>query len=122
MKPEAITAKQRPVYERLSAYCLEFPEAREEIKWGHPNWTVRGKIFASYGTYQDRPSFGSKQTVQEQAILIEDPRFFVSPYVGKHGWVSMYTDKRIPWRRVEDLIESSYRHVAPKTLVKQLDA
>ena len=121
MKLESIPPGQAKVFARLRALCLAFPGASEEIKWGHPNWVVNKKIFASYGTYHDRPSFGSKQTLAQQAILVEDPRFFVSPYVGKHGWTSMYTDKRVAWGLVEELIENSYRLVAPKRSIAELD-
>jgi predicted DNA-binding protein (MmcQ/YjbR family) len=116
MKLARIPPDQVPVLERIRALCLALPGAVEEIKWGHPNWTVAKKIFAGYGFYADRPSLGTKQTLPDQALLCEHPPFFVSPYVGKHGWVSMWTDGKVDWGMAEELILRSYRLVAPKTL------
>ena len=121
MKLLRIPKTQERVLARLRKLCLALPEAREEVKWGHPNWTVRGKIFASYGAYQDRFSFGSKQTLPDQELLVEDARFFRSPYVGKHGWVSMYVDGDVDWGMAAVLILRSYGLVAPKTLAAQVD-
>ena len=42
--------------------------------------------------------------------------------LGKSGWVSVNFDKgKPPVEIFKDWIEESYRAVAPKTLVKQLD-
>ena len=57
----------------------------------------------------------------DQQALVQDERFFVSPYVGKHGWTSVYLDKRVSWKVLEDLVRRSYRLIAPKRLVAALD-
>jgi predicted DNA-binding protein (MmcQ/YjbR family) len=46
--------------------------------------------------------------------LIEDPRFFKTPYIGKQGWVSLIADKRPNWREVRQLIKESYDLVSLK--------
>src|SRR6187397_111591 len=120
MKIGRLPPDQMPVLERLRELCLALPEAVEEEKWGHPNWTVAKKIFAGYGFYAERPSLGTKQTLPDQALLCEDPRFFRSPYVGKHGWVSMWTDGKVDWGMAEELILRSYRLVAPAKLAARL--
>ena len=121
MKLLKLNLDQVAVLEGIRGICLSLPETAEEVKWGHPNWVVRKKIFAAYGSYHDRPSFGSKQTIVDQALLVEDERFFVSPYVGKHGWTSMYTDVLVDWGLVEDLLLKSYGLVAPKKLIARLE-
>ncbi|MEM7305632.1 MAG: MmcQ/YjbR family DNA-binding protein [Planctomycetota bacterium] len=121
MKLLSIPPGQAPILARIRKICLALPETSEAVKWGHPNFLVGKKIFAAYGVYHERPTFGSKQTLVDQALLVEDERFFRSPYVGKHGWVSMYTDGRLDWGLVEDLLVKSYRLVAPKRLVATLD-
>ena len=122
MKIGRLPPDQLPVLARLRELCLALPEAVEEEKWGHPNWTVAKKIFAGYGFYQDRPSLGTKQTHPDQALLCEDPRFFRSPYVGQHGWVSMWTDGEVDWGMTEELILRSYRLVAPAKVAARLTA
>jgi len=47
--------------------------------------------------------------------LIEDPRFFKTPYIGKQGWVSLIADKPPNWREVRQLIKESYALVRVKT-------
>ena len=51
----------------------------------------------------------------------DDPRFTIAAYVGKHGWVDMKLGKKPNWQEVEQFITESYRMIAPKKLVKQLD-
>jgi len=120
MKLTRLPPDQVPVLERIRALCLALPGAVEEEKWGHPNWTIAKKIFAGHGFYEDRPSLGTKQTLPDQALLCENPAFFRSPYVGKHGWVSMRTDGKVDWGMAEELIRRSYRLVAPKKLAASL--
>ncbi len=122
MKLPRLPPDQTQVLERLRGLCLALPGALEEIKWGHPNWTVGKKIFAAYGFYAERPSLGTKQTLPDQALLCEHEPFFRSPYVGKHGWVSMWTDGKVDWGMAEELIRRSYRLVAPKKLAASIDA
>lgn len=120
MKIARLPPDQVPVLARIRGLCLALPGAVEEIKWGHPNWTVGKKIFAAYGFYAERPSLGTKQTLPDQALLCEHAPFFRSPYVGKHGWVSMWTDGKVDWGMAEELIRRSYRLVAPKKLAEAL--
>ncbi len=114
-------SKSHPFLTKLRKLAASFPETAELETWGHPTFRVREKIFASFGDHDGRPTIGCKQSHADQAILVEDERFFVAPYVGKHGWIGMYIDE-VEWPMVAELVETSYRMIAPKTLVKQLDA
>ena len=50
-------------------------------------------------------------------------RFFIPPYVGGKGWLAMYLDERkVDWAEVAELMEDSYRQMAPKRALKVLDA
>lgn len=43
-------------------------------------------------------------------------------YVGGRGWVGIYLDVgNIDWDEIAELVEESYRLVAPKSLVRLLD-
>ncbi len=106
---------------KLRKLCLALPESTEVEAWGHPTFRAGSKIFATFGHHQDRPCIGVKSTRPEQQVLVTDPRFFVPPYVGKHGWVSMWVDTDLAWDFVEELVLESYRHVALKRMLKQLD-
>ena len=59
--------------------------------------------------------------VQSQLTEQEPGRFFVPPYVGHRGWLGVRLDVDVDWDEIAGIIEDSYRQVAPKTLLKQLD-
>lgn len=112
---------------RLRDICLALPKAVEKETWGDPTWRVRDRIFAMQkGNHEGgRPSLWFKAPDGAQAdVVASDPEvFFVPPYVGGKGWVGLHLDGvRIDWSLVADLVEESYRLIAPKRIVAQLDA
>jgi predicted DNA-binding protein (MmcQ/YjbR family) len=53
----------------------------------------------------------------QEALLAEDPeRFFVPAYVGSKGWVGARLDVEQDWDELAELVEDSYRLIAPKRL------
>ena len=123
MQLPPLSAHHERVLDGLRSICLRLPDTSEAIKWGCPHFLVGEKIFVGFGPYGGRFTIGTKQTLVDQALLVEDPRFFRSPYVGKHGWVSLVVDGAEPdWALVEDLVGRSYRLIAPQRLVARLDA
>lgn len=103
--------------------CLDFPDAHEEETWGHPTFRVRSKIFAGMGRDDDgRVTMSMKAAAGEQASLIATGHpFFMPKYVGSKGWVGVVIDDATDWEEIAELIDDSYRAIAPGTLVKQLD-
>ena len=106
---------------RLRALASALPEATEERTWDHPTFRVRKKIFATFGEHEGAHVISVKQTKDQQAAWIEDPRFFPASYVGRFGWVTLYADD-VDWDTIAALVTDGYRQTAPKTLVKRLDA
>ncbi|MGH3776557.1 MAG: MmcQ/YjbR family DNA-binding protein [Pseudonocardiaceae bacterium] len=111
---------------RLRTVCLEFPEATEKQAWGDPTWRVRDRIFAMQkGNYDGgRPSLWLKAPAGAAEVLVspDRDRFFVPPYVGQKGWIGVYLDgPDVDWDELADLITDSYRLIAPKRLVTELD-
>ena len=112
---------------QLRQLCLALPEATEKEAWGDPTWRVRDRIFAMQkGNFEGgRPSLWLKaaEGAQEALVAADPDRFFVPPYVGHKGWVGVHLDgRRVPWDEVGELVEDSYRLIAPKRLVLTLDA
>ena len=105
---------------KLRKLAKSFPETAEIEAWGHPTFRVGNKIFVSFGERQGAPTIGVKQTPADQTVLVQDPRFDVAPYVGQHGWIMIWVDKT-KWPMVADLVESSYRLIAPKRAIRALD-
>jgi predicted DNA-binding protein (MmcQ/YjbR family) len=108
---------------RLRRICLSFPEAAEKEAWGDPTWRIRDRIFAMQkGNYEGgRPSLWLKGAEGAQSVLVgSDPaRYFIPPYVGHKGWVGIYLDGRVDWALLRDLVEESYRLIAPKRLASE---
>jgi hypothetical protein len=50
-----------------------------------------------------------------------DPRFSIAKYTGKYGGIDMRLGPKPNWDEVEHFIVESYRIIAPKRLVRQLD-
>ncbi len=54
-----------------------------------------------------------KTTPQLQQLLVEDAEhYFVTPYIGKQGWVSMIADGRLNWRDIGQLVRQSHQLVS----------
>lgn len=112
------------VLTRLRKMCLALPEAYETTTFGHPTFRAGPgkKTFAVFENYRGEDTICVKATHEDQALLVLDPRFFVAPYVGKHGWTSMRTAGSVDWGEVEDLVRESYRLVATSSMLAKLEA
>ncbi len=93
------------------------------MTWGSPHFRVGDKIFGGWGADKDgRYSTSAKLDKDKQAALVaSDSRFEVAAYVGKHGWVTFYPGDAPDLGELEALVLESYRNIAPKKLVAQLD-
>ena len=113
-----------PEHDKLISIATALPGAVEDRPWGSVHCKVGGKIFVGWGRHDDgEMSVGFKTHKVLQSMLVaSDPRFTVAAYVGKHGWVDMKPGKKPNWAEVEQFIEDSYRMIAPKRLVKELEA
>ncbi|MDH3683976.1 MAG: MmcQ/YjbR family DNA-binding protein [Acidimicrobiia bacterium] len=109
--------------ERLRAICLDYPEATEQETWGHPTFRVNDKIFAGMGTDDDGLTAMSMKAEPgaQGGLLDEGHPFFYPKYVGSKGWIGVVVDGQTDWDRIADLVDDSYRAIAPKKLVKLLD-
>ena len=102
---------EEKVLAKLREICLALPEVQEVKSWGHPTFKARTKTFAVLETYKGQLCICFKTTLSLQQLLIEDPRYFATPYIGKQGWVSLIADTPPNWRDVRQLIKESYQLV-----------
>lgn len=114
-----------PLLIRLRSLCLAFPEATEKEAHGRPTFRC-GRIFAYYGQGQSgypRPS--SIQVLPESGereALLADARFYVPSYIGPYGWVGIDLSGHEPdWQEIAELLDGSYRRIAPQRCVATLD-
>ena len=101
-------------------HALSFPETEERETWGHPTFRVKDKMFM--GMDAEGTQVTVKASKEEQAALVgSDPKTFgVADYVGRYGWVTVQL-KRVKADELRELIEESWRAIAPKRLVKAYD-
>ena len=112
--------------------ALSYPEAFEKVSWGRPVFCAP-KIFVMYGgsvkgdtkgEYIQYPhSILVKVDESDRKSLEQDKGFFYPAYMGPSGWLGLdlKARKKTNWDEVGELIDASFRMVAPKKLVKLLD-
>src|SRR5207249_6912453 len=111
-----------PYLPEVRKICLALPETVEVEAWGRPTFRAGKRMFAVFGgTDEDRYWVTFKPEADERPALLEDERFFVPRYYP--DWLAFdFTAGDIEWREVGELVESSYRQVALKRMLKTLDA
>jgi predicted DNA-binding protein (MmcQ/YjbR family) len=112
--------------EHAQVYALSFPGAYAEHPWGQTVIKVKRKVFLFVNgaiAPQDGVSLSVKLP-QSGADVLELPLAEPMGYgMGKHGWVTLLImrDDQLPLRLLEAWIDESYRAVAPKRLLAELD-
>lgn len=122
-------AKHRRHERTLLKIALNYPGAHEEFPWGERVVKVKGKIFAFMGVAADRDSSrGLYLTVKlpwSRGDALDSPFAEPTGYnLGKSGWVTARFGAQddVPLDLLVAWLDESYRAVAPKKLVKELDA
>jgi predicted DNA-binding protein (MmcQ/YjbR family) len=109
------------ILKRIRTICLALPEACEIEAWGHPTFRAGKKMFAACGGKPGEMTLGMKMSFARQDELLEDDRFFPTPYAARQGWVSLRLDAKTDWKEIAELLREAYRQVALKRMVKALD-
>jgi predicted DNA-binding protein (MmcQ/YjbR family) len=113
---------------RLGKLCLALPETARTARGGHADFRVRGMVFAYFLDNHHGDGIVSvccKSQLGEHIDRArrEPKRFYLPAYIGARGWFGLRLDRgKINWNEVQNIVELSYRLVAPKTLVRKLDA
>jgi predicted DNA-binding protein (MmcQ/YjbR family) len=106
----------------LRKFALGYPEATEDMPWGHHAIKVKGKSFVFLAA--DAESFSLSAKLPSSAgVAVKLP--FASPTeygLGRSGWVTARFPHgaRVPLDVLRLWIDESYRAVAPKRLVAKL--
>ena len=105
---------EKSILSKLRKVCLGLPKAVETVTFGHPTFKVQGKTFAVLEEYKGELGICLKVGTLLQGVFWDDPRFFRTPYIGKHGWVTLRVyAARLNWSEVADLVKASGRLVTP---------
>lgn len=120
-----------PGLAELRAIALALPGAEEKVSHGRPTFRAK-KIFAAFGG-SEKLSPGNHRQVPSALIFTpdaadlpaidQDPRFFVPAYYGPYGGRAIdLAAPDVDWDEIAELVDASYRMIAPKRLVAELDA
>ena len=104
--------------------ALSYPEAHEDMPWGHHAIKVKGKSFVFLAADGETFSLSAKLP-SSAGVAVKLP--FASPTeygLGKSGWVTARFPRkaRVPMELLQLWIDESYRAIAPKRLVARLPA
>jgi phosphoribosylglycinamide formyltransferase-1 len=121
-------AAEDPRLVRLTQICLALPEVVGEVKGAHAAFAVRKKKFAYFlNDHHGDGIVGVACKVlpgDNDALVQAHPsRFYRPAYLASSGWVALRVDReKVDWREVAELVTTSYRLLAPKTLTRRLPA
>lgn len=115
-----MAARANPV-DPVETFALGFPGAFRDTPWeGDVVAKVGKKIFVFLGS-GDPPTISVKLPESADHALSIDGAHPTSYGLGRHGWVTVPVPGTPP-ELVEDWVEESYRTIASKQLVAELDA
>lgn len=104
--------------DQLRKYCLSFPGATEDIKWGADLcFSVGGKMFCVTGA-DKFTGLSLKCTPAKFNELIEREGIDPAAYVGRYKWVHISDLDAVTAKELKDLIAESYQLVFDKLPAK----
>lgn len=116
--------RPRAIRQKILQFALGFPGAWEDHPWEEDVVKVGKKIFVFLGI-EDSSNPGMTVKLDESheqalAVLGAEPTGYG---LGRAGWVDVpFRDTTPPLEVLKDWVEESYRRVAPKQLVTELDS
>jgi predicted DNA-binding protein (MmcQ/YjbR family) len=112
------------IHRQVVTFALSLPGAHEDHPWGETVAKVGAKVFAFFGADESpNPGMTVKLRESNQAALGVPGAIPARYGLGKSGWVtlSFRTEAMPPFGVLSDWVEESYRLVAPKRLIAELD-
>jgi hypothetical protein len=108
--------------DKFRSLALSLPEAVEASHMNHPDFRIKGKMFASLGS-PDQDWATVKLTAAEQVDLIRgEPKVFrpATGAWGRWGW-TMVCLRNAKALTIRHALLAAWRNTAPKRLVQQHD-
>lgn len=102
-------------HEQLRKFCLSFPGATEDVKWGADLcFCVGEKMFCVTGADSIAGGLSLKCTPEKFAELTEREGIDPAAYVGRYKWVRIADLNAVSNDELKDLISTSYQLVRDK--------
>ncbi|MBY0525136.1 MAG: MmcQ/YjbR family DNA-binding protein [Gemmataceae bacterium] len=108
----------------LREHALAFPETTEDFPWGHMAIKVKGKGFVFTYLHEGTLSVSVKLPVSGAMALQLAFASRTGYGLGKSGWVTarFAEGDAVPVDMLCDWLDESYRAIAPKRVLAQLEA
>ena len=102
--------------ESVREYCLAFPYATEDVKWGNDLlFRIGGKMFAVVVLDAASPvKMSFKCTPEIFAELTEQEGIIPAPYAARNHWVALETFDALSTKELKPLIKNSYEMILAK--------
>ena len=105
---------EEQVLSRMRKICLTLSGTEEIRTYGHPGFKAQGRIYAVLEEYKGDLSIVVKVGTGTQDLFLADSRFYLTPYIGRQGWVSLKVHAApVDWREIRELLTGSYQLAAP---------
>jgi hypothetical protein len=113
--------RERVTADEFRNLALSFPEASENAHMGHPDFRVRGKIFATLGPDEDWGMV--KLTADQQATFVRTAPGVFKPASGAWGrrGCTIVRLGDADELTVRQALVAAWRNTAPKRLVERHD-
>jgi predicted DNA-binding protein (MmcQ/YjbR family) len=111
----------KTIGKELRARALSYPETAEEFPWGESAFKVKGKTFVFMRADENEVSFSVKLPEGRDFALTlpgSEPTHYG---LGAKGWVTLRPTAKTKMDILYSLVDESYRAVAPKRVLAQLD-
>ncbi|MFF7308378.1 MmcQ/YjbR family DNA-binding protein [Streptomyces sp. NPDC008137] len=124
----AVPSNALKKWEKVREFALGLPGAVEEFPWGESVAKVNKKVFVFLGVQDGSYPLGVTVKLKDEtahAHALAGPGAEPAGYgLGKAGWVAIPLEREgAPAAPVLcDWVEESYRVIAPKRLIAELDA
>lgn len=124
----AVPRNALKTWEKVREFALGLPGAAEEFPWGETVAKVNKKVFVFLGVSDGSYPMGvtvKLKDAEAHAHALTSPGAEPAGYgLGKAGWVRVpLAEKGSPAADLLcDWVEESYRSIAPKRLIAELDA
>jgi predicted DNA-binding protein (MmcQ/YjbR family) len=105
-------ATEQQVLSRMRRTCLALPGMEEKLSHGHPSFATSEGIYAVIEEYRGELSICVKVGLEVQGAFLADPRYYLTPYSGRLGWVSLKVHAApLDWEEIDGLLAGSHRLV-----------
>lgn len=120
----ALSRTLKEAESELRRVALGYPGTYEEFPWGHRAIKVKGRAFLFMGTERDELSLSLKLPQSSVGALMLP---FAAPTgygLGKSGWITarFAGGEQVPVPILRGWLDESYRAIAPKKLIAQVQA